>query len=333
MEKIMLRLGVIGLGTIFPKQVQAMKNFPDDIALAAVYDIQPEKLQNAATIISDLGVASQIQFCKNLESFLKTNVDAVLIAVPPHAHEELAKACLLAEKDVLLEKPAVLSIEKLKELYHLADTQKKILHVAYHSSFAVDLTWYNEHRNQLMEIYSLGATKKICCAFFDPYMKNGEVIPSKHFLAGSYIDSGVNELSVCERLTELSDFVCTFHREEREQNEAACTFASRTEYQSNNQQIILETGWDRGLNQKTTLLEFEHEDIKILLDHSNQQVILIKDDIEKVLYKEDSMERLLRHYTGVFKDFLSAEIQREDNRTKSLIIHEKLLCHHKMLNS
>jgi predicted dehydrogenase len=275
--------------------------------------------------VSGLGIGAQIQLCGSLESFLKTNVDAVLIAVPPHAHEELARACLLAGKDVLLEKPAVLSVEKLQELYSLAEERRRLLHVAYHASFAVDLAWYNEHQDRLMENYSLGAIKRISCVFFDPYMEDGEVISSKRFLAGSYIDSGVNELSVCERLTELSDFACTFHREEREQNEAACTFASRTEYQSGSRQIVLETGWNRGLNQKTTLLEFERGDVKILLDHSNQQVVLLENGGEKILYREASMERLLRHYTGVFSDFLSAEAQRRDNREKSLVIHEKLL--------
>jgi D-galacturonate reductase len=66
------------------------------------------------------------------ERLLASGVDAVCIATPDDRHFEPAKAALLAGKHVLIEKPSVLSLDKLDELIRLAEANGVLAKVVYH---------------------------------------------------------------------------------------------------------------------------------------------------------------------------------------------------------
>jgi predicted dehydrogenase len=66
------------------------------------------------------------------ERLLASGVDAVCIATPDDRHFEPAKAALLAGKHVLIEKPSVLSLDKLDELTRLAEANGVLAKVVYH---------------------------------------------------------------------------------------------------------------------------------------------------------------------------------------------------------
>ncbi len=61
----------------------------------------------------------------------REDVDAVVIATPPETHYEIAKAFLEADKDVFVEKPITLDVEKAVELAKLAEDKKRILMVGH----------------------------------------------------------------------------------------------------------------------------------------------------------------------------------------------------------
>jgi predicted dehydrogenase len=60
-----------------------------------------------------------------------SEIKAVLIAVPPIFHYQVAKACLLSKKHVWLEKPACTNLKDFERLNHLATQYQCILHVDY----------------------------------------------------------------------------------------------------------------------------------------------------------------------------------------------------------
>lgn len=316
----MIRLGVIGLGTIFVQQKKALDNLKEEYHVTAVCDTDHDKLN----LYAEFPVADCV------EDFLQNpQMEAVLIATPPATHYHLAMQCMLAGKHVLLEKPAVLSMNELEQLYQTAKEQHVLLHIAYHAAFAVDLKWYLTHAWELADRYRLGSLKTVECRFFDPYMeKHGMILPQKRPLCGSLIDSGVNILSVCDRLVNLSDFQLTKREEEKdtptEKGVSPLTYASRSEYTDGTCTIIMHTGWNRGLNQKTTLLSFTQSHCQILLDHSNQCAVLLDGTHREILFSDNSSKRLVRHYTGVFEDFHNAYIRNISNSPNSMEIHRKL---------
>ncbi len=58
-------------------------------------------------------------------------IDGIAIATPPESHHPLVKACLLAGKDVLVERPLALDVAQGRELVELADRHRRILMVGH----------------------------------------------------------------------------------------------------------------------------------------------------------------------------------------------------------
>ena len=66
---------------------------------------------------------------------LVDQVDAVSIAVPTSLHHQVARYCLNAGKDVLLEKPITVTLEEADELIEIADRNSCILQVGHLERF------------------------------------------------------------------------------------------------------------------------------------------------------------------------------------------------------
>lgn len=350
----MIRLGIIGAGTIFQQQIAALSVLNDRIRITVVCDSDEKQLTQAKKFFENFENIEElggVRFCRSEMELTSSDCDAVLIATPPKTHYQLAKACLGKGLSVLLEKPAVLSMEELLSLYEYANRANAVLHVAYHAAFAVDLLWWIKNRTLITKRYGLGSLSKILCGFYDPYVTNGVVLAGKEKLLGSYIDSGVNQLSVCDRIVDasessLNNFECTDHRYNSASDNLVIT--SETEYSNSDISIHLDTGWIYGLNRKRTVLLFKDCEKQIVLDHSNQRVLIqtaktetdiISDlrspmDIElkptdEVLYENTTEVRLKRHYMGVFLDFYDAYADRNANDAASIRIHRLLLENHK----
>lgn len=317
----MIGLGIIGLGSIFPKQLEALKLSREYYRLCAVCDSDPNKVEMFQTGFTET-FEDMPRIYQNSDSlFRDPQIDSVLIATPPASHFDLARSGLRNKKHILLEKPAVMSLEELEILYQEAESNGVMLHVAYHAAFAKDLEWFVANKEDLQKKYQFGKISRIECSFYDPYMENGAVIERKRSLGGSYIDSGVNALSVCARLTSLSDFMLT---EWQEQTDGITVYHGERSYQNDDCAIRIRTGWDMGRDQKTTLIEFANLDGKLLLHHSNQCVMWLQEGRENLLYQYEELPRLIAHYVGVFTDFYRAYATQAANREQSMQIHRLL---------
>lgn len=79
------------------------------------------------------------EYVQDLDSILKDKeIGGVVIASPAETHFDLTEKCLLAGKDVLVEKPLALKVEEGEELVRIASKNKRILMVGhilqYHSA-------------------------------------------------------------------------------------------------------------------------------------------------------------------------------------------------------
>ena len=150
-----LRLGVIGFGQWGPNHVRNFRSV-DGCDVVWVCDQRDSRLALAQSMFRDLQVTSDAD-----RVIGDASVDAVVIATPAKTHFGLAKAALLAGKDVLCEKPLASTVAECEELTALAAREKRILMVGhvflYHA--CVQHLKADLNAQQFGRIYSLDAVR------------------------------------------------------------------------------------------------------------------------------------------------------------------------------
>lgn len=128
-----LRVAVVGLGWVGTHRHLPWLRASPGVQLVGVIDHSAARVDEAratfrvphgATADSPEGVPWLDQ------------VDAVTIATPPSTHDVLARAYLLAGKDVLLEKPMALEVDAARELAELATSHGRVLAIVHNFQFA-----------------------------------------------------------------------------------------------------------------------------------------------------------------------------------------------------
>lgn len=119
-ERIMIKLGLIGLGKWGLNHLRSLKEL--ECNLAGVSDVDAKKRE----IAEEYGVT----FFEDYRKLLK-EVDAVVIATPTDTHYDTAKNCLEHGKHVLVEKPIAENSKRGRELVELAEKNNLILSVGY----------------------------------------------------------------------------------------------------------------------------------------------------------------------------------------------------------
>jgi UDP-2-acetamido-3-amino-2,3-dideoxy-glucuronate N-acetyltransferase len=118
-----IKVAVIGAGNWGKNLV---RNFFQLNSLSLVCD--PDLAVCASVEQTYPGVATCVKFSEVLEN---PEVEAVAIATPAVSHYQIAKAALLAGKDVFVEKPLALEVSEGQELVTLAEQEKRILMVGH----------------------------------------------------------------------------------------------------------------------------------------------------------------------------------------------------------
>jgi predicted dehydrogenase len=117
-----LRYGIVGLGWIGMVHAEAIQTAVPDAEIAAVCDIQPERLAERAT---KLGVACRYEDFRKLVR--SDGLDAVYVCVPNHLHREVALAALEAGLHVFCEKPMAMNAGQAREMAGAAARAEKVL--------------------------------------------------------------------------------------------------------------------------------------------------------------------------------------------------------------
>lgn len=109
----MIRVGVIGYGTMGQVHSQAFQELPD-VELTVVADADPDKRAQAQR---EFGV----DVVSNLEEMLQTSdVDLVDICVPTYLHETMLAQAIKAKKHIFCEKPLARSLKEGQRMVDLA---------------------------------------------------------------------------------------------------------------------------------------------------------------------------------------------------------------------
>ena len=125
-----------------------VRNFNQLGSLSMVCDSIPEGRAIAADLVPHLPIVADFQ------QVLDANAPGVVIATPAETHYELAKAAILAGKDVFVEKPLALTYEQGDHLVQLAETHGRILMVGH-------VLEYHPAVQQLLSLVKSGQLGKV----------------------------------------------------------------------------------------------------------------------------------------------------------------------------
>jgi len=117
-----MRAGIVGCGAVVQKNYLSVLPSLPFLTVTDVYDVNGSSAQRIAEIIN-ARVSTLAE--------IKANTDVVIIATPPQTHYQLVKEFLLANKNVICEKPFVEKKELAQELFDLSQEKNVNLFVAH----------------------------------------------------------------------------------------------------------------------------------------------------------------------------------------------------------
>ncbi len=103
-----------------------VRNFSELGALHTICDTDPQNLSSLKPLYPDANTETDYQ-----KLLSNRQIEGVVISTPAVTHYSLVKQALLADKDVLVEKPLALEVAHGEELVELAEKNKKILLVGH----------------------------------------------------------------------------------------------------------------------------------------------------------------------------------------------------------
>lgn len=109
-----IKAAIVGTGFIGPAHLEALRRIPN-IEVTALVEVNQEVAEAKA---KELGIPNAYTFDNMLKD---ESIDVVHICTPNFLHFPQAKACLLAGKHVVCEKPLAITIEEAEELVKLSE--------------------------------------------------------------------------------------------------------------------------------------------------------------------------------------------------------------------
>ena len=120
-----LRVGVIGCGYWGPNLIRNFVEIPE-AELVAIVDLEAERLAHMQRRFPQISVTAH-----DYQQLFSLDLDAVVIATPPHTHAAIAQDCLRAGLHVLVEKPLTLDSQDAQMLIALAKEWDRVLMVGH----------------------------------------------------------------------------------------------------------------------------------------------------------------------------------------------------------
>jgi UDP-2-acetamido-3-amino-2,3-dideoxy-glucuronate N-acetyltransferase len=142
----MMKIGLIGAGAWGKHHLRVWSGLG---ALGKVCEVKEDILTNLKQQFQEISFTSLLH-----ELTMDPEIRGIVIATPAETHFRLAKECLLAGKDVFVEKPLALNVEEGKQLVTLAAKQNRLLMVGH-------LLQYHPAVRKLKELIQQGELGRI----------------------------------------------------------------------------------------------------------------------------------------------------------------------------
>ncbi|MFY9153700.1 MAG: Gfo/Idh/MocA family oxidoreductase [Prolixibacteraceae bacterium] len=156
-----LKLGFIGMGQQAMFLLSGFLQIPGVKVVAGcdVYGVKRQRFEKRVKAFYEkAGIEADVQTYEKFEDLLsRTDINAVVIAVPDHSHARIAIAACLAGKDVYLEKPMTFTIKEGQELRRVVRETNRILAIG--SQQRSDPNF--QHAVNLVQTGALGKIEKV----------------------------------------------------------------------------------------------------------------------------------------------------------------------------
>ncbi len=281
-----MRVAIVGLGTIAKTHVGAWERLPgvDFVASVDVRDIEGWGFRGR-----------RVPIHRSVEELAAYQPDCVVVATPtPHHYQACGEILGCLQTRILIEKPLASTLSDSLALLERTDD----LVVLYHAAYAPEVRWAAERLSGWLDQF--GPIRSFQCMFSDPWRDDPKTAATRY--VSSWVDSGINCLSVLARLVRLEDLIDFTAIDERSSvYEAAVRFSSRG--QSGRGDI--RTSWDVATAAKHTTVEFG-TGVTLVLNH--QEVNAVARDergatIERFRF-DHSTPRLVSHYVNLYASVL-----------------------------
>jgi len=315
----MINVGIIGLGHVATHQVAALETL-EDFRLAAGCD--PDTSRHA--LLGDAVAA----FVAPDEFLQHPDLDVVVVASPNGLHVEHGLKVISAGKWLVMEKPLADTRADFDEFTARKQELAGNCTLALHAAFGKEVEWFLAHQSDHQ--IDLRSISSFSSEFCDPYIENGELLPQASSLGGSWVDSGVNALSVICRLISPEDLIFRNSQMRRDSQLGCLESEGHVEFEFSRQDSAtgkgaINTSWVAGRDSKITEFGLDDGNDSLVLDHSLQRVLLRHRDREQILYACDNgLPRLTNHYIGIFEDLATQLKSGKDNFEYGRTLHQFL---------
>ena len=304
-----IQVALVGLGHVARHQVAAIGQTPG-LRLAAACDIEPGCVMQ---------LPGSVEFYTRFDRLVSdSRYDLLLISTPNRQHHLHARWAIDAGKALVLEKPAAETRDQFGDIVQAAFRDDVFLHFSLHAAFGAEVLWLARElpRGSL----NLGELRGFRANFYDPYVIEGRLAPGAASLGGSWMDSGVNALSVLGRFADLQDLRVRSSRMQSPGQLDCSELEGVVELESDRIEGAIHTSWLTGENHKSTRLLFENDEI--LLDHSRQKAYRGPAGSRQLIYSYDGpLHRLTNHYVGVFSDLVGHYAANRGNTDYASLVH------------
>ena len=311
----MYNIGIAGLGHVAVHQVAALAK-TGVFNLVAVCDPDPGRL----ALLGE----GRAAFTDIADMLSLPELDVVVVATPNRLHVDHGVQVLESGKWLVMEKPVAETQEGFEKVEKARDRCRGHCTLALHAAFGQEVEWFC--RQQLIDGLDVKDCESFVAHFYDPYFEDGHLQSRALSLGGSWMDSGINALSVIShvinhdnlfmrdsRMTRVAGTECS-----EVQGTVEFGFSRGTSFGSG----VIDTNWTLGRDKKMTTLGFRGSDRKIVLDHSAQQVVVTSAAVQQVVFVcQNGLPRLTNHYIGVFLDLERQLAAGKDNFDHCRALH------------
>jgi predicted dehydrogenase len=279
------RVVLVGLGAISSPHLRALEGIGSVGDVVGV-DTSPHA---AATFRG-----ARLRIHADLRDALGSGADLVVVATPTASHAAVVDAVRALDHAVpiLVEKPAADRPEDAERVLAASSGVEMI----FHSGFAPEVVWATAFYAAARQ--RLGDTVAFEARFGNPYSQ--DLARRTASLANSWLDSGINALSVIGRFT-IPTAVTSF----RQLAGHASTFEARFALGSADprQKGTIVTTWQAAESCQSTRLHFSGG-AELVLDHIGGAATLLEDGAVTAKYtRPDAGGRLEGHYATFYRDY------------------------------
>ncbi|WP_168184601.1 MULTISPECIES: Gfo/Idh/MocA family protein [Lactobacillus] len=224
-----MKLGIVGSGMIVHDFLKIYDQVPD-LELAAI-----STTKRSAEIGKELAAKYNIPkaYTNNEDLYQDANVNTVYVGVPNNLHYDVAKAALLAGKNVICEKPFVSTVAEAKELKQIADEKHLFLVEAITNIYLANYKYLEEHLKDIAPVHNAVINYTQYSSRYDAFLE-GDIKPVFDYQkdGGSLVDIGIYNIHLIVGLFGKPDKINYFPVMQRKVDTSGTLMLSYPELQA-----------------------------------------------------------------------------------------------------